>query len=55
MLIIQAKKGYESACKELEQIDVKVNTAKNSAVNTMGTKEFEKVCININDHICLLN
>ncbi len=24
---------------------MKVNTAKNSALNTMGTKEFEKVCL----------
>ncbi len=41
--LLQAKKNYESSCKESEQIDVKVNTAKNAAVTTIGHKEFEKV------------
>ena len=42
-LFLQLKKSYESTCKELEQIDVRVNTAKNAAVTTLGTKDFEKV------------
>ena len=41
--LLQTKKAYETACKELEQIDVKVNTAKNASLTTMGSKEWEKV------------